>query len=618
MKSVYRVRRAVLVLLSLCLITPMVYALTVEELLGELPAKDSAHAVQLYESVVAGDASLIASLCDSVVLWKEGADPKIPMALHGLTNHIMRPKNGAHRSRIVRLYEAALGRTNDPENQRFFMSLLRICGDKDSVTVLAPYLCDTVVFDDAIQTLEAIGGEEAVTLLENTNCPDMPEAFSVAVKTVLMRMANSVAYERNTTGLDTLLLAAAVTPPELEDRKGVAALCRKALKDKEAEPHVQALALRALVNTEGVDALPDLVQAGESPEPVVWGMALQLSDGIPGAAVSRAWIGQLKHLPEVVRPQLIYMLGGRDDRSARGAVRKALMSKDIKMRLAACDAVGRYDVKEGFMGSLERALADAESKKEIAAVKGALLQFPVSDLTKVVARRVVQGDRLQQIAYLEIIASRRIEEALKSVRKCLKSEEEQVRCVALDTVAVIGTPDDMPSLFEHLLTEESDQAITAARNAIAAVADMHALRPAATKQIQTIFKDTDFESRVRLLKVLDTLGDTAALDEVGKIAESAIFGEEQDMEVGTLALETLGTWKQVRAWDLLLTIFERVETEEIRMTVLQQIIIAAPRVFNNVPQQVKFLEKAQAVCTTDAEKQAVTEALEASRSTEKK
>ena len=82
-------------------------------------------------------------------------------------------------------------------------------------------------------------------------------------------------------------------------------------------------------------------------------------------------------------------------------------------------------------------------------------------------------------------------------------------------------------------------------------------------------------------------------------------------------LETLGTWQNVRACDLLLDLFGRMEAEEQRMAVLLQIVIATPRVISDAPQQIEFLETVQAICATEAEKQIAVGAIEKARPAEK-
>jgi HEAT repeat protein len=610
MNTTYRTCYGVAALLVVCLAVQTVSALTVDELLAELPAKDSAHAAQVYGQLAAGDESVITALCDSVVLWTEGANPKVPMALHGLASYVMQPENGANRGKVARLYEAALNRADSPDKQHFFMQMLRSCGDGDSVAVITTFLCNVDVFEDAVQTLETIGGESAMAALENANCTDMPEDFAIAVNTALMRMRNAVMFEKDSTGLDALVLAATSAAPTPENREQVAALCREALENKALKPHVQALALRALVNSEGPDALPDIMKAAGNDAPVVWGMALQLATSMPGDEVSRAWATQLDALPETVQPQVIYMLGGRDDRHAKDAIRKALISEDADMRLAACDAVARFTEKEGFLPALERAMLAAESKKDVESVKRAMLQFPEPDLSKMAARRTGRGDVLQRTAYLEIIAARHGEQHAGSVRKCLKDKTPEVRRAAMNALAVIGAQEDMETMFTHLVTEESAQEVNAAQNALVALADKHVSRPALLAQIQNAFPAATLDIRKRLLKTLGNLGDKEALTEVGIIAEAALLKEEKDLDLGNAALEVLGTWQDVQTCDVLLSLLERMETPETRTVIVKQILTAAPRVFTNPRKQMEFLEKAQAVLTAEDEKQPLVDAIE--------
>jgi len=596
----------------------MVSALTVEELLAELPAKDSGHAAQLYEQLAAGDETVIIALCDRVSLWTQDADPKTPMALHGLANYVMRPGHGANRSKVARLYEAALGKAGDLNIKRFFMELLRVCGDDQTVAIVAEYLCDADLYEDAIITLEAIGGDETLKVLKLKRCPRMPKGHAVAVRTALTRMCDKVILDKEAPKLDKRVRAAAATPPEPAEAERIAALCRKALNNTKLQPHVRAFALWVLVSIIGEAALPDMITAAETNEPTLWGMAMQLSETLPGIEVSKTWIRRFDYLPEPVRPQVIYMLGGRNDISAKAAIRRMLNSEQGDLLLAACDAVGRYEDKEGFMQSLEAAMFAAKSPKEVDAVKAAMMQFPEPGLSEVAARRALHGGLLQRVAYLNILASRHAEQHLRSVRKCLEDETPEVRRAALNALAVIGNQEDMDAVFEHLLAEEADGEANAAREALAAIADKRQIRPVALERIVNAFTNAGLDKQMRLLKTLGALGDKEALAEVGKIAETTLFGEGRNMDLGNAALETLGTWQDVRACDLLLNLLGRMETPEMRQAVVIQIIIAAPRVYSNPDNQIEFLEKAKAMLTEEAEQELLTAAIEKAQIEKKK
>lgn len=617
MKAVYRYFPIATVLLSFVL-TQSAHALTVEELLTQLPAKDSAHAGELYEQIAAGDEAVINALCDAVSLWVEGANPKIPMALHGLANYVMRPECGTHRAKVARLYEAALNRTENLDNKRFFMEMLRVCGDTDTIGVLAEYLCNVDLYQDAIITIEAIGGEEALNVLKMKRCSRMPKEHNAAVKTAILRMSNKVAVDKSRTRLDKRILEAVTTQPDPKNKKRVAELCRKAVANKNLAPHARALALRALVNIEGTAALPDLVSAGESGEPVIWGMALQLSETLQGDEVADAWVRRLPRLPEAVRPQVIFMLGCRNESKAKAAIRRALTDESIEMRLAACDAIGRCTDKMEFSATVERTMANAQSLKEIEACKTVLLQFPEPQLSETAARKVGYGGAAQQVAFLEILAARHGEQHIKAVRRCLNSEAPEVRLAAVKTLAVIGAPEDMTTLFALVISGSDDAMMDAAREALVALADRHALRPAILAQIEGVFATADPELKRRFMKLLSVLGGEESLGKMRGIAEGALFGEPRDEALGNAALETLGAWPEVPACDLLLDFLGKAQTAEIRSAIVKQIIIAACRVYQEPPKQVRVMEKARDLLTDTAEQQPLTDAIEKLKAERKK
>ena len=279
--------------------------------------------------------------------------------------------------------------------------------------MVADYYCDVDLYDDAIITLEAIGGEEVLEILKLKRCPRMPKGHAVAKKTAITRMSDRVILDKESKRLDRRICAAAITPPQPEDAERIAAVCRKALNDTRLKPNEQAFALRVLVSIVGEAALPDMITAAESNEPALWGMALQLSETMPDIEVTKTWIRRLNCLPEPVRPQVIYMLGGRNDASAKAFIRRVLQSESDALLLAACDAVGRYENTEEFMKSLETAMLTAKSQKEVDAIKTAMMQFPEPGLSEVAARRALHGGAMQCVAYLNMLASRHAEQHLR-------------------------------------------------------------------------------------------------------------------------------------------------------------------------------------------------------------
>ncbi len=604
----HRIRYMALATLVGMLASSVAPALTVEELLAEMPAENSDHAARLFAHALTWDDAQLTALCDRVGPWEAGHDAEAALALHGLAQYVMRPDNSAHRGAVARLYETALARADHPDVQRFFMMLLQVCGDADTVAALAPYLCDHDVFDDAIQTLQSIGGAAATALLENADCGEMPDGFDTAVETGLMRMGDATAAAADAIGLDPLLFQAATMPPASDAASRVAALAREALRDNDHEPHVHALALRALTNAKGAAALPDLIDAAKSSERILWGAALQLAATLPGESVSSAWIQWLPDLPEAVRPQVVYMLGQRDDAASHEAVVAALTDESQALRIAAAETIGRIG-GDPALAALERAMYDAEDTAEIDAVKQALLQYPAAAIAPIAARRALRGDPAQRIAYLEILAAQHADHKLDTVRTCLTDEELRVRRAAVNALADIGTAADMTLLFARLLEAPSGAEANTVRTALVTVADRHEARDVALAQLHALFGDADADGQARLLQVLGTLGDADALAAARGIVEKALFEAPTDEALAERALETLGTWPRTDAAHVLLDLLERVDDPEQRMTVLQRFMTAVSRTVSEDKDQAALLEKAVPLCRTEDEKAALEEAL---------
>ncbi len=608
MKSLYISRYIVLVALLSSLSAFVAFALTVEELLAEMPARDPAHAASLFAQAAQWDDTQLVALCDRILPFEESSDAEAQLALHGLANYVMGPEGGAYRDKAARLFEETLNRTSHLESRRFFMSPLRVCGDDATVVALAPYLCDAELFDDAIRTLEAISGDAAIGLLANVACDGMPDGFDTAVETALMRMGDTVLVDTDATGLDPLVLAAATSPPGRDDADRVANLCRAALRDHDVAPHARSLALRALVNAQGVTAFPDLIEAAKASEPLVWGTALQLAATMPGEAISRSWVQWLPDLPEQARPQTVYMLGYRDDAASREAVLAALADDDLEMRLAAAETIGRHGGSEA-LAALERAMSNADSNAEIQTMKQAMLQLPEPDVSRMAAQGALQGDTAQRVAYLEIIAARLADEHLPIVRQCLEDEESRVRRAAMNTLAETGANEDMTLLLDHLLAATAEAEANVARTALIGIADKYDARSDALAHVLKQMEGASMAGRTRLLGVLGAFGDGAALEAVRGIVETALFEEPHDDSLGEAALEALGAWRNADACDLLLDIFGRLDRDEPRMTALRQLINAVSRTIEDEAKQLAVLKKAQAVCRNDAEAQVVTEAV---------
>ncbi len=606
-------------------------ALTMDEALAAMPPDNAEAAIAIFDQLLDGNPNVIASLADQVIAAEPGADAQARFALHGLACHVGRPDRDLQRLRLARLYEAALNRATHSEARRFFMSLLRLCGDDATLFVLAAFVCDPDVTEDAAQSIAAIGGPAAREVLEKLRCEEVPQA-DAAIQHALAMLNQLPTLDAAATGLNEELLAVLFwRSGEALNSQGAAALCREALKREDVPPQHRAMILHALARIDQKDALPELVEAVRSTEPRCWGMALELAGGMADVEVSRTFAFRLQEFPPERRPQVIAMLGRRGDPIARRAAAAAFADPDVEVRLAAYEAVTQRasssdsgannrpsrakstkmrSAEEYFLKELTEAMKKADSEREVQGIKEAMLRVPNWDLSS----RDFEEMELappQKAAYLQIIAERQCWTLRPVVDAWLLDGDPRVRREACAAVAAIGSEGDMDALYQRLLEEERDAEADAARGAIVALANKlggTAVEAAVVKG-RTRLESAADKAAVRLIKTLGALSGATALEGVLAVANRSLTDETPDVVAATAALETLGLWPGTESMAHLLDLLDRTEKTEQRALTVKQAVVAAQRAHKDDDKQREALAAIQEHCREEAESQIVLEAI---------
>ncbi len=587
-------------------------ALSLDEVRNAMPPENGLAADAFFNQVLAGDDALIFALCNLIGPPEETPDAKAHYALYGLAKHVVGPGREAQRVRVARIFEVALNRVKHPDVQRFFMAQLRICGDATTMRVLESYVCDPVVYDDAVRTIAAIGGLEGVASLLMLECPEVPEK-NASIQNAIFGLNAQPYYSVEETGLSPELVAAMALPDSVEDNNRIIALCREALGKEGLQPRYGAMVLQNLVRLAGKDALPELLQAMNSPHSAYWGTALALAENLSGEDVSQAWVTPLAEFNETVRPRVIAMLGKREDPVARQAVREAMGNPDLEVRLAAYESVNRHS-ESALAGPLMNALAQADTNHEIQAIKGAFLRLP--DLERVMhqelADRPVNPENYspkEKTAYLEMIAEKQAV-SFKNIPEGLAADpDDRVRCAAYAALAAVGDQGHLALLYQCLLGEQNEAEADAARTSITALAKRLNLGEDAVAQAVALLSSASGDTASRLFKTLGVLANPAALKAVQAAAEPVLFVAAPDMKLAETILETLGLWPDPEAGIFLLGIWQRFQDENLRLITLKQYLVHVQRNFSEPIKQRELLSGAEGLCKTDAERQAIAEAI---------
>jgi HEAT repeat protein len=253
-----------------------------------------------------------------------------------------------------------------------------------------------------------------------------------------------------------------------------------------------------------------MLRALDSPLVDVRARALAGAEGMPGQAVTAAWLRELPERPEEVQAEIIAMLGRRGDETALPALRGALQSPSRVVRTAAISAASRI----GGTAVLEDLwpLLGSEEPDEIAAVQQALLRLPSERVVPGAIARLDHAGPLAQAALLELLAERRAQDAAGRAFSLLSSGEPAVRKAALTALKDLVSGEDIGRLIELLIETETRREIPAIQDALVAGAGQISAPEERAASVLAAYGETPEARRPDLLRPMARIGGEAALN----------------------------------------------------------------------------------------------------------
>ncbi|HPO16017.1 MAG TPA: HEAT repeat domain-containing protein [Candidatus Hydrogenedentes bacterium] len=578
----------VLMMLTAALLIPAlaVAQTTVADLLSKLPAQNAADFDAMMADLVKAGPPAILELSAKMLPPGAGDTTQVEFALNGLAKYVMRPGAENERKMMAEALLQALQTASDKEVKAFLIRQLQIAGREEAVMPLGALLTDEALYEPAAQALLAI------------RTPEVPAVFAAALKTaqgknqiaiikalgelrciaavqdILPLAKSSDAAIRDAAALALadiaapeaapLLVEAMQTSPgydrlraasnyllyarrraEAGDKAVCETICRELLKA--AEVHIASAALRQLVTLLGEEGFPEVLAAMDSPDSELRGAALRLASAFPGEAATRQWMEKAAKADPIVRVEIMNMLALRGDFLAYTLFINALASADKPVRLAAVQALPRFNAAE-TVPSLIKALNAAAEEDERAAAKAALVCCHDEQLTTLAANALSTAAPPARIALLEILSARRADTFADVVFSWASDSDPAVRLAALNALGNVESPDHLPRLAEIVRTVQNEEDLTAARQAVVAVTKQNADIENRVDPLFVTLAQTADERKAAFYQVLSELGGGKALQCV--VAATA----NGAANVRDAAIHALAAWKEPGAAPELLNV----------------------------------------------------------------
>jgi HEAT repeat protein len=561
----------------------------ISAILVKFPAQDPAEKYSLAAEVFGLGEAGIMEICRRLSPPGETDDSLARYALEAAGTYAMRP--GGERDRILyaRAVIKALKSAPDPDLKTFLIGRLQQAGGNESLEPLSRLLFDRRLAEPAVQALLAISAPgtdrsllKALGHSEETNIVTLLRALgelrsreaigriipfaSSQDKNIreagLFALANigdpriefqlsrieiaSSPRERGSASSRYLLFAQRLSEKGRKD--DTLRICRSLLEKCTGpeESQVRSAALTLLTQVSGKDALPDLVEAMDSPDPAFRARALDLSLVIPGEDATAQWIAKAPEVFPEAREQIIRMLGRRADRTALDFIKDRLKSDDKAIRIAAIEAAARLagsDIAADLVPLWQTASAeDAE------VLERAFLSFPLEAAIPEVVKAFDGASLSAKAAIIEILGERGAREHAGIVLAAAGNEDESIRKRALAALEGVVRKEDLPQTIRLLLAAAEPSEIVSLQSAIAASAQQIDDPENRADLIIETMLEARGQKRIDLLRTLGRIGGEKALWAVVAETQSA------DPQVRSVAIYTLANWPEFKAAKELLKI----------------------------------------------------------------
>jgi HEAT repeat protein len=389
------------------------------------------------------------------------------------------------------------------------------------------------------------------------------------------------------------------------DTKTAIALFEGLLLDFEPV-EVQAEGLRALIKARGDAAVPTIIEGLTSGIPELEAVAAAEAHTVPGRKATEAFIAAYPDLTNENQAVLLRALGERRDEAALPTVLLAAQSRVPTVRLAALDALGRFNHPDAVQVLLKAAVAGPADEQALARAALDKLDHPLLNDQLLVA--AMSADNTVRAEAIKALAARGAHGGVPVLLRIAERDVKSVRLEALKALGKIGSVAELAPMVGMLTNEWTDEEGAAIGEAIIAVARRSPEGKTRTDPIGKALTGPSLDEGVRLslVSILGAIADDASLPALESVAK------KPGGRVQRAAVETLAGWPTIAPLDTL----DRVARADKDPAIRSVAIDGALRQLERNPavpeaQRLKYFENLAAVAQTLEQKERIAQGLAA-------
>lgn len=570
----------------------------------------------------------------------------ITYALNSYAYDVMQDVKESQRKIFVEALGKSLSQLQQIEKKAFVLELLKKVGNNESLTMVAPYLSDDNLVDDATLVVHAIGTPEAVETLVKALQSAKSEKQATAVITALgdlkakqsesliiasldqynnsafrrnaymalskiagsasekifLEKAAEVAYVYEPTNVASLSLDYASNRLAQGDKKGAEKIINTVFQQTNSTQSAalkgRALALFAALNP--AKAKKEILRGIQSSNATYRGIALQLLTEYGSKKESRALIGMLKKASPDVQESLFDFLGEQgEDQYAKPIETSLADTKDSRVKVAALRALVRLENESATKRMIQEiSQVDQEGKE---AIKDLLLSTSDPKTVQEVHEALSNSDAASQVILLQFLSTRSNKESFEAVIPLLASTDSLTRKEAYKTLPALASAEQLDQLLPLANNATTPQELSYVQQAVINALKAHNSTSASIQQLATSLSLADNKQVAFLFPIFAGVGDDNALSLVQEALNTS--------NNRAIAIQTLANWSEPTALPTLIML-SRTEKGESLSVVLSGLVKQVNRSVAKPDQKTLYLKDAFARAESIPQKRMILQSLQ--------
>lgn len=210
---------------------------------------------------------------------------------------------------------------------------------------------------------------------------------------------------------------------------------------------VRAEALRGLIRTEQIAAIPYIIEALEGGEPSFHTVVIEEATRIPGEDATQALVKLYADFAAPLQAVIVQVLGQRADAGSMPTVIQATRSRDPQVRLVGLEALGNFRESQ-VLQPLLKAAAEGTPDEQVVA-RASLTRLEGDDMNHALAKMLLVPNNAVRLEAVKMMPIRGVSEGLAVlVRIVERGDLPVIQYEALKALCTLGTTAELSVLVE--------------------------------------------------------------------------------------------------------------------------------------------------------------------------